>query len=107
MMSGHFWNTFSAMSMNTYGYDFHYYKGEPVDEEWVTKKMSRFTTLDRFISRSWESLYRNAHNQKTGAPLENQEEIEQAYCRIALLRPGCQPAARIADFPAAGPAFYQ
>ena len=60
----------------TYGYDFHYYKGEPVDEEWVTKKISRFTTLNRFISRSWESLYRNTHNQKTGAPLD-QEEIER------------------------------
>ena len=59
-----------------YGYDFHYYKNEPVDEQWVKDKISKFTRLNQFISRSLEPLYKNTHNQKTGAPLD-QEEIER------------------------------
>ena len=29
-----------------YGYDFHYYKGEPVDEAWVEEKIDHFSTMD-------------------------------------------------------------
>lgn len=25
-----------------YGYDFHYYKGEPVDEQWIREKIAAF-----------------------------------------------------------------
>lgn len=34
------------------GYDFHYYKGEPVDEAWVREKIGNFTTLNGYIIRS-------------------------------------------------------
>lgn len=37
-----------------YGYDFHYYKGEPVDEEWVRDKVEHFTCIDGHITRSWQ-----------------------------------------------------
>ena len=40
-----------------YGYDFHYYKGEPVDRQWVKEKIRNFTCANAYISRSWrESL---------------------------------------------------
>lgn len=40
-----------------YGYDFHYYKGEQVDREWVKEKIRNFTCANAYIARSWrESL---------------------------------------------------
>ena len=35
-----------------YGYDFHYYQGEPVDEAWIEQKIQSFTCLDGFITQS-------------------------------------------------------
>ena len=35
-----------------YGYDFHYYQGEPVDEAWIERKIQSFTCLDGFITQS-------------------------------------------------------
>ena len=35
-----------------YGYDFHYYHGEPVDEAWVQGKIGGFTHLNSFIEKS-------------------------------------------------------
>ena len=40
------------------GYDFHYYKGEPVDEAWAAEKIAGFTTLDGYIRHSLESCAR-------------------------------------------------
>lgn len=42
-----------------YGYDFQYYKGEPVDEAWVREKISQFDITDGLIARSWESTLRS------------------------------------------------
>ena len=39
------------------GYDFHYYKGEPVDEAWVREKIGNFTTLNGYIIRSLRDCY--------------------------------------------------
>lgn len=36
-----------------YGYDFHYYKGEPVDEAWIMDKIQNFTCLNHYIVNSW------------------------------------------------------
>ncbi len=36
----------------TYGYDFHYYQGEPVDEAWVRKKLDEMHVLDGNIKKS-------------------------------------------------------
>lgn len=42
-----------------YGYDFQYYKGEPVDEAWVREKISQFDITDGLIADSWENTLRN------------------------------------------------
>lgn len=36
-----------------YGYDFHYYKGEEVNKEWIQNKLEKFTCMDSFIANSW------------------------------------------------------
>lgn len=41
-----------------YGYDFHYYKGEPVDETWVKRRIEGFTYINRFIEESWDNALR-------------------------------------------------
>lgn len=40
-----------------YGYDFKYYKNEPVDEERAQQWVQEFSTLDRLIRESWEKAF--------------------------------------------------
>ena len=47
---------FMRDAYETYGYDFHYYKGEPVDEEWVKEKVNGFTCLNAIIQKTWEDV---------------------------------------------------
>lgn len=42
-----------------YGYDFMYYKGEPVDEEWIRDKVTHFTYVNELTAKRWESALRN------------------------------------------------
>ena len=42
----------------TYGYDFHYYKGEPVDERWVDDKVKEFHKLFYFVDRQMREAIR-------------------------------------------------
>ena len=37
-----------------YGYDFQYYNGEDVDQEWVKEKIQNFTRLNSCIAESWK-----------------------------------------------------
>ena len=39
-----------------YGYDFHYYQGEPVDEAWIEQKIRGFTCLDGYIEKSYQDV---------------------------------------------------
>lgn len=41
-----------------YGYDFHYYHGEPVDEAWIQDKIDHFEITDKLIARTWERKLR-------------------------------------------------
>lgn len=41
-----------------YGYDFQYYKGEPVDKDWIKEKLDQFEITDSLIARSWEVVLR-------------------------------------------------
>lgn len=41
-----------------YGYDFHYYQGEPVDEAWIEQKIRGFTCLDGYIENPIRMLCR-------------------------------------------------
>lgn len=43
-----------------YGYDFKYYKNEPVDEEQALQWVREFTTLDRLIQESWEKYFESS-----------------------------------------------
>ncbi len=73
------------------GYDFHYYKGEPVDEAWVEDRIAHFTTLNGWITRSLREIYR-ARRAK-GERVENEEEklrrhieaLDENRLRIARL----------------------
>ena len=42
----------------TYGYDFHYYKGETVDEEWVKEKTESFHQLFYYVDKTMRSAIR-------------------------------------------------
>ena len=42
-----------------YGYDFHYYQGEPVDEAWVRDRIAHFTRTNGFTAQRWESALHN------------------------------------------------
>lgn len=37
-----------------YGYDFQYYTGEPVDEEWIKEKLDRFTCINKYLEDEWK-----------------------------------------------------
>ena len=39
-----------------YGYDFHSYQGEPVDEAWIEQKIRGFTCLDGYIEKSYQDV---------------------------------------------------
>ena len=59
-----------------YGYDFHYYKGEPVDLDWVKEKLGGTHHLDGFIAQSraeagWKGFL------KKGVPEEKATEAGQ------------------------------
>ncbi len=40
-----------------YGYDFHYYKGEPVDKTWIEKKCSGAVKLDQLIVETHRKVF--------------------------------------------------
>lgn len=72
------------------GYDFQYYKGEPVDEAWAEDKVSRFSTIDGWIARSLRELFQV--QRAKGERKENEEQDEVAvklhmeFCRENRLR---------------------
>lgn len=54
----------------TYGYDFYYYKGEPVDEEWIQSECKNFTCLDTLLRKIWTAylsklIFQDPKNQDT------------------------------------------
>lgn len=59
------------------GYDFHYYKGEPVDEAWVEDRIAHFTTLNGWITRSLREIYRA--KRAKGERVENEEEKRRRH----------------------------
>ena len=73
------------------GYDFHYYKGEPVDEAWVREKIGNFTTLNGYITRSLRECFDGIRAK--GTRMENDEQeiarqmdaLNQNRLRIAEL----------------------
>ena len=39
-----------------YGYDFHYYKGDLVDDAWIEEKLGDFTCLDSYIEQYYQNM---------------------------------------------------
>ena len=42
-----------------YGYDFHYYDGQPMTAEQVNELLEGFTTIDHYIRDTWKKLYKD------------------------------------------------
>lgn len=58
-----------------YGYDFHYYKGEPVDEAWIKDKISHFSTLNEFMARTRRNFFSKLRRSSDKSPM-SEEEIQ-------------------------------
>ena len=54
------------------GYDFHFYKGEPVNAAWIQDKIAGFTTLNGFITRSLRECYDGIRAK--GIKMQNDEQ---------------------------------
>ena len=73
------------------GYDFHYYKGEPVDAAWVEERIAHFTTLNGWITRSLREIYQARRAKGKRVDNEDQEirhhieALDQNRLRIARL----------------------
>ena len=65
-----------------YGYDFHYYKGEPVDDTWLRDKLSRFTCLDQYIAKSWVAFLRRIDKFQGDSP-EIERQIQREAKQLA------------------------
>lgn len=63
-----------------YGYDFHYYHGDPVDDAWIEEKARGAIHLDRYVVELNKNTYEAALQEeleKSGEDVqENQEKIE-------------------------------
>lgn len=50
---------FMRDAYEAYGYAFQYYKGEPVDENWVHDKIAHFTCADSYIRATWLDCFQH------------------------------------------------
>jgi len=57
-----------------YGYDLHYYKGEPVDEKKVGELLHSFTTIDRYIREGWKKIADSAVISQDEQPVSPETE---------------------------------
>ncbi|MCI8869487.1 MAG: hypothetical protein HFF39_02910 [Lawsonibacter sp.] len=63
------------------GYDFHYYDGKPMDEARAEELISKFTTLNSYIRKTWREFYfSTAKAEVDGVPLapEQQEKLRDS-----------------------------
>ncbi|OUO31955.1 hypothetical protein [Flavonifractor sp. An306] len=56
-----------------YGYDFHYYKGESVDANWIRDKIEHFSTLNAFITGSRRKFYAKLRRADDQEPMSEEE----------------------------------
>lgn len=70
---------FTRDAYKYYGYDFHYYKGEQVTDEWVKEKLKGFTCINKFIEQAWEILAQRTQMGKCqdGTPTATPEEVRE------------------------------
>ena len=60
-----------------YGYDFHYYKGELIDEAWVKERIHNFSCLNGYIYDTWKTRLLSEENKDW-----SQEDIDVAIRKI-------------------------
>ncbi len=65
-----------------YGYDFHYYKGEPVDEEWIRTHAEGAQHLDELIAKSYESSTLATFSEDTDEEIAKATAKEVAKDRV-------------------------
>ena len=58
-----------------YDYDFHYYKGESVDETWIKERISHFSTLNKFMAQTRRNLFSKLRRSSDKLPM-SEEEIQ-------------------------------
>lgn len=64
-----------------YGYDFHYYQGEPVDEAWIEEKLNGFHHLDSMIEKT-HFEYLMVSLEKQFAMISNGKQVKcEQDCR--------------------------
>ena len=64
-----------------YGYDFQYYKGECVDEEWIKAKINHFTTLNAFMLQTRRRSFSKLRRSEDQMPM-SEEEIQRRLDNI-------------------------
>jgi hypothetical protein len=69
-----------------YGYSFHYYKGQPVDEAWIQEKLGQFSCMDGFMVSSRKRLLENVREKETGRPLTEDEVLKDCAVAMAATR---------------------
>jgi len=60
-----------------YGYDFHYYNGEPMTEEQAKELLRGFTTIDSYMRKTWKLVFQQAKITQDGMPVTGLEESIQ------------------------------
>ncbi len=58
-----------------YGYDFHYYQGEPIDETWINHAIRHFSILDGFFLKSWDKFCHNIMEKNPTAKEKNEGDV--------------------------------
>lgn len=58
-----------------YGYDFHFYDGQPMTVEQTDELAEGFTTIDSYIRKTWAKLYEKMNITVSGGP--DQEEAKR------------------------------
>ena len=60
-----------------YGYGFHYYDGQPVDEKKAAELIEGFTTIDHYMSETWIKVFRDAEvSDRDGQRVDNEQETK-------------------------------
>ena len=67
-----------------YGYDFHYYKGEPMDEVRLRELVENFTALDGLVHQGYMNMLRKNNTVRVSGVEENGDAImEQIQSQLA------------------------
>ena len=78
---------FMRDTYEAYGYDFHYYHGEPVDKDWIDEKCSQMQQVDKLIAdaaRHALEINIHRHAEEMEIDLDLPENIEKMHEQLDL-----------------------